>query len=105
MCVEEVLGGAVRVHPRHDEEPVGMRRVRQLAEQIASAEKLRLVVQRKPARIVGDDAAGVDDDRLHRRALPLPAPPRDVVADRIFLGDVRLSPAEGAAIPGERRCV
>ena len=55
------------------------------------------------ARVVGDDAAGVDDHGLDLRALPLRAPPGDVVADGILLRDVGLAPEVGAAIPRQRR--
>ena len=97
------VGGAVRVHPRHHEEPVVVRRLRQLAEEVAAVEELRAMVQRELARVVGDDAAGVDDDGLDLRALPVRAPPGDVVADGILLGDVGLAPEIGAAIPRQRR--
>ena len=72
MGLEEVLGGPVGVHPGHHEEPVVVRGLRQLAEEIALAQKLRAVVQRKLARIVRNDAAGIDDDGLHLCPLPLP---------------------------------
>ena len=72
MRLEEVLRGAIRVHPRHDEEAVVMRGFRQLAEQIAAVEELGAMVQREIARVVGDDTAGVDDDGLRARALPVP---------------------------------
>ena len=100
MRLEEILGGAVRVHPRHHEDPVVVRRLRQLAEEVAAVEELRPMVQRELARVVGDDAAGVDDNGLDLRALPLRAPPGDVVADWILLRDVGLAPEVGAAIPG-----
>ena len=57
------------------------------------------MVQRELARVVGDDAAGVDDDALNFGALPVVAPPGDVVLVRILLGDVGLSPAVGAPVP------
>src|SRR5258708_1213612 len=69
------------------------------------------MMERKFARIIRDDAAGVDDDTLRRCALPLFTPPGDVVANGIFLRDVGLAPADGFAIPGhgtlccqQRRC-
>ena len=51
---------------------VGVGGLRQLAEEIALAQELGTMVQRKLARIVGDDATGVDDDGLGLRALPVP---------------------------------
>src|SRR6185436_2605374 len=102
MRLEEILCRPVRVHPRHHEQPVVVRRPGQLAEEIASAEELGAMVQREPARVVGDDAAGVDDDGLDLGPLPVGAPPADVVADGIFLGDVGLAPAVGTAVPGNR---
>jgi len=77
--------------------------VHEFAEEIAIAQELRAMVQRELARVVGDDAAGVDDDGLDLGPLPVGAPPADVVADGIFLGDVGLAPAVGAAVPGNRR--
>ena len=100
--LEEIVGGAIRVHPRHHEEPVVVRRFRQLPEEVAAVEELRTMVQRILARVVGDDAAGVDDNGLDLRALPLGAPPGDVIADRILFRDVGLAPQVGAAIPGRR---
>src|SRR4029450_1391525 len=68
--------------------------------QIAIAEELGAMMERKLAGVVGDDAAGVDDDRLHLRALTVTPPPVDVVADRILFGDVGLTPEIRAAVPG-----
>ena len=99
--LEEILPGAVGVHAGEDDEAVLVRGLGQFAEEVAIAQKLRAVVQRVLAGIVGDDAAGVDDDALHLGLLPVAAPPGDVVADRVALGDVGLSPAVAAAVPGE----
>jgi hypothetical protein len=40
---------------------------------------------------------------LHLRPLPVAAPPVDVVAHRILLGDVGLAPQIGAPVPRQRR--
>ena len=76
-----------------------MRGLGQFAEQIAPVEELRAVLQRELAGIVGHDAAGVDDDAFHRGALPIVAPPGDVVLHGVDLGDVGLSPAIRAQVP------
>ena len=70
--------------------------------QVAIAQTSSAMMQRKLARIIGDDPAGVDDHALHRGALPVLAPPGNVVARRIDLGDVGLPPAIGATIPRNR---
>src|SRR5258708_24775143 len=57
------------------------------------------MVKREFARVVGNDAAGVEDDALDQGALPELAPPGDVIADGIVLGDVGLAPAGDAAVP------
>ena len=59
-------------------------------------------MQRKLAGIISDDAAGIDDDALGLRALPALPPPGEVVPLRVNFRDVRLSPAQRAAIPRER---
>ena len=59
-------------------------------------------MQRKLAGIIGNNAAGIDDDALNLRAFPVLPPPGDVVSLRVNLRDVRLSPAQGAAIPREQ---
>src|ERR1051326_3562219 len=55
----------------------------------------------KFARIIGYDAAGIDDYALHAGALPIFAPPRDVIAGRGALCNICLAPAIDAAIPWE----
>ena len=82
--------------------PSCARRLQEIAEEIAIAEKLRASMERHFGRVVGDDAAGVDDDPLRVGALPLLAPPADVVARGVELGDVGLHPPQRAAIPGLR---
>ena len=59
----------------------------------------------KLAGVVGDNAAGIDNESLHLGALPLLPPPGDVVANRVLLGDVRLTPTDGAPVPGERQII
>ena len=44
----------------------------QLAEQVAAVQELGAMVQRKLAGIIRDDPAGIDDDRLDLRLLPIP---------------------------------
>ena len=103
MGLEEILGGAVAIHARQHGEPVLMGGLREFAVEIASLEELGAVMERELARVVGDDAAGIDDDALDARALPIVAPPGDVVVVGIALGDVGLAPAADAAVPGEAR--
>jgi len=59
-------------------------------------------MQREFARIIRDDAASVEDDALNLCAFPMLPPPRDVVSLRVNLRDVRLPPAQRAAIPRQR---
>jgi len=59
-----------------------------------------LVVEGKFGGIVGDDAAGVDDDAVDFGAFPVFAPQGDVVANNVVFSDVGLAPANGAAVPG-----
>lgn len=59
-------------------------------------------MQRKLAGIISDDAAGIDDDALGLRALPALPPPGEVISLRVNFRDVRLSPAQRAAIPRKR---
>lgn len=99
MRREAVLGGAIRIHPRHHEDAVVVRGLRQFAEEVAVAQEFRAMVQRELAWVVRHDSAGIDDDRLHLRPFPIPAPPLNVVANRILFGDVRLTPQVGASIP------
>ena len=57
------------------------------------------------AGIVRHNAARVDDYALHLCALPIIAPPGDVISHSIRFCDVRLPPALGAAVPGSKiRC-
>ena len=44
-----------------------MGRFRQFAEQVTAVQELGAMMQRKFARIIGDDAAGIDDDGLDLR--------------------------------------
>ena len=99
MLEEEILRRAIRIHARHHDQPVVMRGFREIAVQIAAAEKFRAVLKRVLARIIGDDTAGIDDHALHLGALPEFAPPGNVITLRIFLRDIGLAPAICAPIP------
>ena len=72
----------------------------QFAVKVAVAQRRPDGMQRELAGIVGEDAAGVDDDALGLGPFPMLPPPGDVVASRVDLGDVGLAPAIRAAIPG-----
>jgi hypothetical protein len=102
MSFEEILGSPIGVHARHDEKAVFMRSLRQFTEQISSVQKLRAMVQRELAWVIRDDASGVDDNGLHVCALPVLAPPADVVSNGILFRDVGLAPPVGAPVPGQR---
>ncbi len=99
MGLEKIPVGPVRVHPRHHEQPVVVRRLRQIAEEVAAVEERGAMMQRESAGIVSDDSPGVDDQRLRRGPLPVATPPLDVVAHRVFFGDVGLAPAIRPAVP------
>ena len=103
MGGEEILARAVRIHPGHHEQSILMRGLRQVAKEVATAEELRAVLQREPAWVVGDDAPGVDDQGLDLGALPVTAPPGDVVALGVLFGDVRLAPEIRAPVPRHAR--
>ena len=102
MRLVQPLTRAIRIHAREDDDAILVRRLREIAKEIAIAEKFRPAVHRYFSRIVRHDAAGVDDHALCLGLLPVFAPPWDVVPRRIDLGDVRLHPADGASIPGLR---
>ena len=76
-----------------------MRRGGQFAVEVAIAQELGTAVQRILAGVVGDDAAGVDDDALNSGPLPIVAPERDVVPLRVALSDVSLPPTQGSPEP------
>ena len=63
------------------------------------------MVQRELARIIGNDASGVYDHALHRRAFPEFPPPFDVVSGGIALRDIGLAPPDGPAIPRRYRSI
>src|SRR5438874_5959499 len=58
------------------------------------------MLQRELTRVIRDDPAGVDDYALDLSTFPEIAPPRDIVAVRVFFRDVGLPPAVGPAVPG-----
>jgi hypothetical protein len=68
---------------------------------VAAIEKPGAMVERELARIIRDDSAGVDDDRLHFGAFPEASPPLDVITNGVFLGDVGLPPSIGSPVPGK----
>ena len=93
---------AVRVHAREDRDPVGVRGLAQLAEQIAVAQEPGAALEGNLRRIERHDAAGVGHDALRAGALPLLAPPRDIIAGRIELRDVGQHPARRPPVPRAR---
>ncbi len=99
MGLQDFAARAVGVHSREHDDPVLARGLQNVPEEIAIAKKLRAAMKRHLCRVVGDDATRVDDDPLGAGALPLFSPEGDVVPRRVDLRDVRLHPAEGAAIP------
>jgi len=58
------------------------------------------VVQGVLARIVGDDNARVDDHALNAGPPPVLPPPAGVVADRVDLSEIGLTPAVNLPVPG-----
>src|SRR5215472_11945817 len=76
-----------------------MSRFRQIAVEVAVAEKLGPMLERIFARIIGDDSTSIDDDALHLGALPEFAPPGNVVSIRVFLRDIGLTPAIRPPVP------
>ncbi len=94
----EAFGG---VHAGDDGEAVVVGGFGEFAEEVAVGELGRAVVEGEFGGVVGDDSAGVDDDALRAGALPVLPPPGDVVGGAVGFGDVGLSPAEGALMPGE----
>ena len=99
MGIGEFTGDAVGIHAGKDDQANRAGGRDDVAEEIAVIEVLGLVLERELGGVVGDDAAGVDDDALHARAAPVIEPEGEVVSGRVDLGDVGLAPAEGAAIP------
>src|SRR5664280_2797265 len=92
----------VRVHAGDNSQSILMRGSGEFAVKIAVAQLGSAVVQWKFAGITGVNAARIDKHALDSRASPMLAPPGDVVALRIDLCDVRLSPTQGAFVPGQR---
>ena len=97
--LEEILRRAVRVHSSHDEQAVVVGGLGELTEQVAAVQELGPMMQRKLARVIGDDPTRVDDDGLCPRAFPVVPPPRNVVPRGILFGDVRLAPQVGTPVP------
>ena len=102
MRLVERFVGTVGIHAGQHRQTILMGRTGQFAVKVAVAQRRRTVLQRELAGIVGDDAAGIDDDALHLRPFPVLPPPGDVVARRVDLGDVRLPPAVRPPIPRDR---
>src|ERR1039458_1604998 len=97
----KVLMRAIGIHAGEHGQSVLVRGAGEFAVKIAVTERGGAIMQRKLAGIIGNNAAGIDDDALNLRALPVLPPPGDVVSLRVNLRDVRLPPAQGAAIPRE----
>src|ERR1039458_5529878 len=97
----KILMHAIGIHAGEHGQSVLARGAGEFAVKIAVTERDGAIMQRKLAGIIGNNAAGIDDDALNLRALPVLPPPGDVVSLRVNLCDVRLSPAQGAAIPRE----
>src|SRR5207302_10541342 len=74
MLDEERRIGAVRVHASQNGQPVLARGRHDLAIEVAIAEGVRPVMQRVLTRVIGDDAASVDDDALDARPSPMLPP-------------------------------
>src|SRR5437762_280644 len=76
-----------------------MRGVGQFTEEITIAESLGTKVKRELARIIREDATGINEDAMHSSPFPIVAPPGNVVTRRVGFGDVCLTPTESAVIP------
>ena len=95
------VGSASRIHPSQNGDSIAASSVKEFAEQIAIAKKLRVPVQGIFGGIISDDAAGIGNDALNAITLPIIAPPWDVTAGNVEFGDVGLAPAQAAAVPGD----
>ena len=80
MGLVERFVGSVGIHASEHDQAILMGGTSQFAVEVAVAQGRRTVVQRELARVVGEDAPGVDDDALDLRAFPMLPPPGDVVA-------------------------
>ncbi len=100
MSAIKLFVRAVRVHAREYREAILARGARELAEQVAIAELARAAMKRHLRRVVSHDAARVEHDSLHARALPVRAPEIDVDALRVDLGEIGLAPAQRVFEPG-----
>src|SRR6267142_5919626 len=99
--VIKFIGRAAGIHPGEYRNPVIARSMQDFAKEIAIAQKLSAPMQRILTGIIRDDAAGVDDNALDASSFPIIAPPWNVIAGNIEFGNVRLPPAQAAAIPGD----
>ena len=95
------IGSASRIHPSQNGDPIAASSVKEFAKEIPISKKLRAPVQGIFGGIVSNDAAGIDDDALDACALPIIAPPWDIIAGNVEFGDVGLSPAQATAVPGD----
>jgi len=89
----------IRVHASEDRKPVLMRSAAQLAEQVTPVKVFCLAMKGHLTGVIGNDTTSVDDDPLDVGALPVTAPPSDVIALRVNLGDIGLPPACDAPKP------
>src|SRR5262249_49273728 len=99
MRTEEILRSAAGIHPRQHDQSLLVGSVGEFAVKVAVSQKLRTMMKWNLAWVIGDNAASVYNYALYRCAFPELPPPRNVVADRIALGDIGLSPPDCAAIP------
>src|SRR5262249_39781371 len=77
----------------------GLRRFRELAEEIARAEKLAAMVIRHRGRIEGDDAAAVEQQRVEAERRPVVDPCADIERQRIALVQVQLPAPPHRLVP------
>ena len=100
MRLEDVLADGVRIDARHHHHSELLAAMAQLAEGIAIPEEGAAVMHRDLRRIVGDDAAGAETDRVAMRAFEVVEPVTHVQLERIVLDESQLAPAHRAVVPG-----
>ncbi len=61
--------------------------------------------RRSGASVDPERAAGIDNDALHPCALPIVAPPVNVITGRVNFRNIGLAPPIGFAIPGQIRVI